>query len=110
MNTWLKEDQEFDAEVRQAANEKVQYYTQKLIDKIEEGGRESLPALIFWLKTKGGFSEKATVEHTGEIAHTQLHGIDMNQLTKVETQLTTLIKGKKRISNSEIKNGEVGKA
>ena len=93
LQNWIKKDVEFELDIREAIANQVIHRTAQLLEHCDKG---NIAALIFWLKSKGGFSEKSTVEHTGKVEH--LHASDVSSLVDVETSLTksiTQIKRKK---------------
>ena len=83
---WIKKDEEFGLDVREAIANQVIHRTTQLLAQCDKG---NIAALIFWLKTKGGFSERSTIEHTGKVEH--LHASDVSSLVDVETSLTKSI-------------------
>jgi len=93
LNNWIKKDQEFELDVRESIANQIIHRTTQLLKLCDSG---NIAAIIFWLKSKGGFSEKSTIEHTGKVEH--LHASDVSNLVDVETSLSrsiTQIKRKK---------------
>lgn len=86
----------FSKKIKQATGSRILKYTNLLVDKIEKG---NLSALLFWLKTKAGFNEKAILEHTGEVNH--IHLGDLKTMTDVEFQMDYLVE------NNPIKNNPI---
>jgi len=91
LNNWLKKDEEFQLDVREAIANQVIHRTAQLLKLCDNG---NTAAIIFWLKTKAGFSERSTIEHTGTVEH--LHASDVSSLIDVETSLTKSITSLKR--------------
>ena len=91
LNNWIKKDEEFELDVREAIANQVIHRTAQLLEHCDKG---NIAALIFWLKSKGGFSERSTIEHTGKVEH--LHASDVSSLVDVETSLSKSITQIKR--------------
>lgn len=60
---WRKEDPDFDAKIHEIQNRTTDFVVSKMMDGIKKGNEKLIQ---FYLRTKGGFTEKRVVELQGD--------------------------------------------